>query len=207
MDESGDLGSDPNRKNSKYFVITLLYTKDRKQIESVVKKVNAGLRRHVKKLSGGVLHAYKEKPVTRRRLLKLLSRKDCQVMTIYLNKEKVYKRLQDEKHVLYNYVANILLDRIIAKKLIGRATEIILVAAKRETNKFLNRNFKDYLQKQVKDNHKLLIKIEIKTPSEEQSLQGVDFVSWAVFRKYEYSDASYYSLLKGIIIEESKLFS
>ena len=35
-----------------------------------------------------------------------------------INKKKVYTKLQDEKQVLYNYVTNILLDRIISKKLI-----------------------------------------------------------------------------------------
>lgn len=39
-------------------------------------------------------------------------------MTILLNKRKVYTRLQDEKVVLYNYVTNILLDRIFTKRLL-----------------------------------------------------------------------------------------
>jgi len=29
---------------------------------------------------------------------------DSPIMAIYLNKKKVYTKLQDEKHVLYNYV-------------------------------------------------------------------------------------------------------
>ncbi|PIP74591.1 MAG: hypothetical protein COW87_03165 [Candidatus Levybacteria bacterium CG22_combo_CG10-13_8_21_14_all_35_11] len=183
----------------------MLFSSDKKPLENIVKKIHKNLRKNVKKLSGGVLHAVKEKPITRKRLLKLLVGKEVVIMTIFLNKSKVYTHLQDEKHVLYNYVTNILLDRIMTKHL-GKDKEIILIAAKRETNKFLNLGFKDYLENQLKNKHKALITIEIKMPSEEKALQAVDFASWSIFRKYEHGDDSYYKLIKKIIIEESPLF-
>ncbi len=49
--------------------------------------------------------------------------------------------------------------------------------------------------------------VEIKVPSEEKSLQLVDFVSWSVFRKYEREDEAYYLVIKHLIKEESGLFS
>ena len=106
-------------------------------------------------------------------------------MTIYLNKNKVHTDLQDTKTVLYNFVTNILLDRIFTKKLIPVGEKIVLIASRRETNKFLNQNFKDYLKHKTNINHKLKISIEIKTPSEEKCLQIVDFVCWSIFQKYE----------------------
>jgi hypothetical protein len=36
-----------------------------------------------------VLHAVNEKPITRQRLLKRLTEKECTIMAIYLNKQKV----------------------------------------------------------------------------------------------------------------------
>lgn len=206
LDESGDLGFDPKKKNSKYFMVTILATLDKKPIEKVVKKIHVSLKKKVKRLSGGILHCYKEKPVTRKRLLKLLNTRDCVVLAIYLNKAKVYTKLREEKHVLYNYVTNILLDRIMTKKLIDQKLGIVLIAAKRETNKFLNENFKDYLNKQIESKHGLKIKIELKTPAQEKSLQAVDFASWAIFRKYERGDDSYYTLIKSRIVEENPLF-
>ena len=83
---------------------------------------------------------------------------------------------------------------------------ITLIAAQRETNKFLNENFKDYLSKQLNNNHKIDLKIKIATPAEEKALQVVDFASWAIFRKYEFGDDSYYNLVKVRIIEEAPLF-
>lgn len=103
MDESGDLGFNKNKRNSKYFIITFLICPDIKSIQKLVKTIHASLRKNIRKLSGGILHAYKEKPATRIRMLSRLSKKEIKVMTILLNKEKVYTRLQDEKHVLYNY--------------------------------------------------------------------------------------------------------
>lgn len=116
LDESGDLGFDVTKsRSSKYFVITLLFAQDKKPIEKIIKNVHANLKK-THKQKGGVLHCYHEKPVTRNRMLTKLSQKDIKVMTIYLNKQKVYTRLHEEVDVLYNYVTNLLLDRICTKK-------------------------------------------------------------------------------------------
>ena len=205
LDESGDLGFDPKKKNSKFFIVTIIFTSDKKPLEALVKKIHQNLRKKVKRLSGGVLHSVKEKPITRKRLLRDLSEKKISIMTICLNKSKVYTNLQNEKPVLYNYVTNILLDRIM-KKHLEENNEVMIVAAKRETNKFLNENFKNYLKEQVTAKHKKKIFIEIKTTAEEKSLQAVDFACWAIFRKYELNDDSYYNLIKTKIVEENPLF-
>jgi hypothetical protein len=206
LDESGDLGFNfSKKKTSKVFVVTCLFTENKRLIEKVVRKTHSELKKKYKKRLG-ILHATKEKPITRQRLLRRLSEKDCFIMTIYLNKTKVYTNLREEKAVLYNYVANILLDRIYTKKIVPIEKPIELIASKRETNKFLNENFKNYLSNQVKNRHKVPIKIIIKSPAEEKSLQAVDFVSWAIFRKYEYGDDSYYNIIKNKIIEENPLF-
>ena len=125
---------------------------------------------------------------------------------MYLNKSKVYTRLQDEKQVLYNYVTNILLDRIYSKKLIPVHEPIHLVASRRETNRFFNENFKKYLSSKVYPNQKLQMNVEIKSPSDEKCLQVVDFACWAIFRKYESGDDSYRKVIREKILEESGLF-
>jgi hypothetical protein len=206
MDESGDLGFDfTKKKTTKFFIITCLFTNNKRPIEKIVKKIHSDLKNKYKRRFGA-LHAVREKHITRQRLLKNISEKECFIMTIYLNKKKVYTRLQNEKVVLYNYVANILLDRIYSKKIIPLNQKIEFVASRKETNKFLNENFKNYLNVQVKNKHKSIIDIKIKSPAEEKSLQAVDFICWAIFRKYEYGDDYYYNLIKIKIIEENGLF-
>ena len=110
LDESGDLGFDFKKKGtSDFFVITFLFLdENKKSLEKIVKKTHSELNKKIKRIIG-VLHATNEKPITRQRLLKRLSKTDCSIMYIYLNKKEVFTRLQDEKDVLYNYITNILL--------------------------------------------------------------------------------------------------
>jgi len=207
LDESGDLGFNfKNKKTSKIFVITCLFSENKRPLEKIGKKTHLELRKKYKR-KFGILHAVKEKPITRQRLLKRTALKNCAIMTIYLKKDKVYTRLQEEKAVLYNYVANILLDRIYSKKIVPFDKRIELIASRRETNKFLNQNFRNYLNNQTRNHYNIDFSVSIKTPSEEKTLQVVDFVSWAIFRKYEYGDDSYYNLIKDKIKEENPLFS
>lgn len=207
LDESGDLGFDFTKdKTTKYFIITCLFADNKRPIEKVVRKVHRTLRRtHIRK-SGGIIHAYREDDVTRQRTLKWLNEKECIAMAIYLNKSKVYTTLQEEQTILYNYVTNILLDRIFSRNYI-KTDSVQLVASKRETNKFLNENFTNYVTKQINKNNGSKVQVVIKTPHQEKGLQAVDFISWAIFRKYEYGDDSYYNLIKESIVEENALFN
>lgn len=206
LDESGDLGFDLSKgKTSKFFVITFLFCDSKKPIEKCVRSVH-GILRQTHKNVRSWLHAYEQKPSTRMWLLKKISEKDCSIMVIYLNKKRVYTKMKEEKPVLYNYVTNILLDRIFSRKLVSEGPNICLVASRRETNKFLNQNFKDYLENQASLNHGVTLKVEIKTSAEEKALQAVDFISWAIFRKYEYGDDSYSNIIRTKIVEENPLF-
>ena len=127
-------------------------------------------------------------------------------MVVYLDKQRVLAKLQDEKVILYNYIANILLDRVYTKRFISPDGPIELIASRRETNRFLNENFKDYLRNTFRYKHKGITRISIKTPEEEKGLQVVDFVSWAIFRKYEKGDKSYYDIIHEQIIEENPFY-
>jgi len=208
LDESGDLGFDfSKKKTSQYFVVTFLFAKDKRTLEKIVKKIFQGFDKLQFKHHSGVLHAFRETPKTRQKFLGMFhERKAADIITIYLNKKKVYTRLKDEKQVLYNYVTNILLDRVCEKKLIPIAEKITLIASRRETNKFLNENFCQYLKGQVKGNHELDIEIEIKSPAAEKCLQAADMISWSIFRKYEHDDEGYYQIIKENIVEENPLF-
>lgn len=59
-----------------------------------------------------------------------------------------------------------------------------------------------FVSKKIRNRFEILIK-----PSHtEKCLQAVDFISWAIFRKYEQSDYEYYEIIKNKIIGESLLF-
>ena len=207
LDESGDLGFNLKKKgSSKYFVITLLFTQNRRAIEKIVKNTFLSLPKKVQQKHPGCLHAVKEKKATRIKLLQLLAKQEISIITITLNKKKVYTRLHDEGHLLYNYVTNILLDRIYSKKVIPVNSDIHLIASQRETNKFLNSNFKNYLESQVFSSHKYAISIEIKPSHSDKCLQAVDFACWAIFRSIEHEDQEYKKIIDTKIVQQSSLF-
>ncbi len=207
MDESACLGFDFTKpKTSKNFIVTFLFIENDNILNKIVSKTFKSIPDKKRKTHAGTLHCNKEDNKTRTKLFSLLKDKDISIMVISLNKKRVYTDLKNEKTILYNYVTNILLDRIFTKKLISNKNKINLIASRRETNKFLNVNFKNYLENQISNNHKIKIEISIKTPASVKGLQVVDFVSWAIFRKYEHQDDHFYNMIKSLVIEENPLF-
>lgn len=203
LDESGDLGF--KKTSSKWFLFTIVLTNNHKKIEKVIKNIRKGLK---KKYKLKELHAYHANGITRHRMLKKLSElDDLKVLCIVLNKKKVYVDLQNQKNYLYNFTANILLDRLHNRNLIETDEPISLYIDKKDTNKFIRENFEKYLKDNlVKRGNSGKIEIKIKPSHAERCLQAVDFVSWAIFRKYERGDYEYYEDIKNKIIEERLLF-
>ncbi|OGU11102.1 MAG: hypothetical protein A2X61_00315 [Ignavibacteria bacterium GWB2_35_12] len=207
LDESGDLGLDLSKqRTTQFFLVTIMFVKDKRKIEKIVKKVHYGIQKKYKKFRS-ILHANSEKAETKKLLLSMISKTNTSVMTIFLNKRKVYTKLKKERDVLYNFVVNRLLDIVYRKNLIPVEEEVTLIASRKETNKFLNMNFRNYLLNKLNSKYKLKLKIEIKTPHEDKCLQAVDFISWSIFRKYEYEDDSYYDIIRDNIVEESPIYS
>lgn len=205
LDESGCLGFDFSKsKTSRYFLVTMLLLPQHRTAEKCIKRSIGGL--HKSGIPLNTIHAYKEKPKTKKAILECLVKKECKIMTILLDKKAVFTDLKNEKVVLYNYVVNILLDRILKKKLLGEVSTVTVVASRKETSRFLNDNFKHYLESQVIQNHGIPLKVFIKKSSEEKSLQAVDVVSWSIFRKYEHNDDTYYKIIKEQIVEENGLY-
>ncbi|MEK7653346.1 MAG: DUF3800 domain-containing protein [Patescibacteria group bacterium] len=203
LDESGDLGF--SERSSRWFIITIVLTNNHRIVEKCVKKVHRGLKKKYKKV--GELHAYDSNPTTRKRVLRKLSEvSDLQIYCLILNKSKVYVDLRNQKSYLYNYTANILLDRLYNKKNFKNNDQVLICIDQRETNKFLKKNFEDYLTTGLSKRGNDGFKIRIKPSHTEKCLQAVDFISWAIFRKYELNDYEYYKIIKDKIIGESPLF-
>jgi hypothetical protein len=207
FDESGDLGFDKQKsKSSKYFVITCLISSDSGAVNKIIKKAFRKIKNNKRKSisnRGQSLHANKESIRIKTFVLDLISKeKDSfTIASLILNKKDVYTKLHNKKHELYNYLSNILLDRILQNKLINLNEPIALVASRRETNQYLNQRFHQYLVNNIKNNHGIPIDIEIKPHTKDTGLQVVDFIAWSVFRKYEYNDSMYFNIIKDNVIK------
>lgn len=203
LDESGDLGF--SERSSRWFILTIVFTNNHRRVEKCVKRVHKGLKKKYKKVKE--LHAYHADSVTRKRVLRFLAEvDDLKVLCIVLNKKKVYTDLKNQKVYLYNYTANILLDRMHNKNILNDGEPVYIYIDQRETNKFLKKNFEDYLRNNLMNKSNNHFDILIKPSHTEKCLQAVDFISWSIFRKYEQGDYEYYEVIKDKIIEENLLF-
>lgn len=153
------------------------------------------------------MHAYHSDAMTKKRILRSMAElDDLNILCIVLNKKKVYIDLRKQKNYLYNYAVNILLDRLHNKKVVKNNDKISIYIDQRETNKFLKKNFEDYLRDNLMKRGNNNFEIRIRPSHAEKCLQAVDFISWAIFRKYEKGDYEFYELIKRKIIEENLLF-
>ena len=204
LDESGDLGF--SKGSSNWFLFTLVVVENPRKIEKIIKKIRKTLnKKHKKNFSE--LHAYHCDDITRTRVLKSISELDdiCVVTTI-LNKKKVHVDLRNQKNYLYNFTANIILDRLINKKIIKDEENIFLVVDKKDTKKNLKENFISYITKAMKEKRNGDFKMTLSASYIEKGLQAVDFISWAIFRKYERGDFEFYEIIKDKIVDERLLF-
>jgi hypothetical protein len=203
LDESGDLGF--SERSSKWFLFTLVVIDDPRKLEKIIKKVRKSLKKKYKRIFSE-LHAYHCDDIIRTRVLRALSGIDISVVTTVLNKEKVYVDLQNQKNYLYNFTANIILDRLINTKIIDGNTQISLVVDKKDTKKNLRENFISYITEAMKERRSGGFEMSLSTSHDEKGLQAVDFISWAIFRKYERGDFKFYEIIKDKIIDERLLF-
>ena len=203
MDESGDLGFDITKwRTSKFFVITFLITKDEKTPNIIMKKSFNWMKHKKIKIKWWVFHAFSHLESTIQKVLNIAIEYDISIMTLVLDKRKVYSYTNSEKHVLYNIIVNKLLDAVINKNLVSDKDEIIhFIASRRETSKTLNEQFVNYLKNKHKDQPNIIF--EIKTPHQSKGLQLVDTISFSIYKKYENSNSNFYEIFeKKIKIED-----
>lgn len=203
LDESGDLGF--KKGSSKWFLFTLVVVDDARKLERIIKKVRKSLnKKH--KVSLPELHAYHCDDITRTRVLRSLAEEDISIVTTVLNKNKVYVDLQNQKNYLYNFTANIILDRLIHTKIINDDSNISLVVDRKDTKKHLRDNFISYITEAMKARRGGGFNMSLAASHDEKGLQAVDFISWAIFRKYEKGEYQFYEIIKEKIIDERLLF-
>ena len=206
LDESGDLGFNLDKPGtSRYFVVTLLLCEDTRIVDKIVKKVLRGFSKTDMKHHHGVLHARDDDPSTRRKLLALVAVEDVSVLVVRLDKRQVFTPLE-EKHVLYNYVVNILLSRLVSRGVVRPDETIQVIASQRETSRSLNDSFVAYLTARSAERRGPGLTVEIMPARSVKGLQVVDCLSWSFFRKYELGDSTYADIVAEKVIDESSIY-
>ena len=201
-DESGCLGFDFSKKGTKkHLLITFLISNECRPIISLIKKVVNSLPKKQLRKNNSYLHSNYEKPTTRKRLLRGLAEFDVKIVTMRLDKQKIV--LSGNPNELYSSMFVALINRLYADGILKKSDSIEFVASRRNTSKKLNDDFSASIEFGTKDisfNH------YITAPSDDKCLQAVDFISWALWQKYENNNESYSEIIADKIIKEYVMY-
>ena len=127
---------------------------------------------------------------------------NSEIFVIILEKSKVYEYLKNKKNKLYNYISNLILNECSLED-----NHVSLVVDKSKTNRSLREDFDNYIRRNINqknDNCKLKIKHE--NSQKEGCLQVLDFISWAIFRNYEFKDSRFMNIIKDKIVIKKEVF-
>ncbi len=184
VDESGDLGA----LGTGYFIIVAVQVKDDRALGRVIKRVRE--RKLGKKLvEVPEIKANLSPSTVRKAVLEKVAKLDCKIYALAVDKKRVVPQLMSAPNKLYNWLC-----RLLCQQIQGQG-EMRIVMDKKYNNKLLREGFNNYLVRQLSFRG---IKASV-THLESQScqqLQAVDFVAWAVNRKFSHGDSAYYEIIR-----------
>ncbi|MFA6022735.1 MAG: DUF3800 domain-containing protein [Candidatus Pacearchaeota archaeon] len=202
LDESGELGF-KSSYSSKYFIITLLSCDEGEiySLRRIIKKVRQKIiKKKIKKYPE--IKGNNSSDKIRKEVLERFVKTNSEVFAIILDKSKVYEYLKGKKDKLYNYISNLILTECSLED-----NSICLVVDKSKTNRSLREDFDNYIRRNLNEKNqscKLLIKHE--NSQSEGCLQVLDFISWSIFRNYEYKDPRFMNIIKDKIVTKKEIF-
>ncbi len=195
IDESGDLG----KSGSKYFSIVALSTREVADLERVIKRVRR--RKLSKKLRAqSEIKAYNSDDYIRRYVLGRISRLNCSISVVAIPKAKVREDLFPEKEALYNYLCGVLFDHITLN-----VDRVSITIDRKSNNRLLREDFNQYILRKIQGKGVAIqVTIQHLESHASHALQAVDFVAWAMNRKFSYDDPRFYNIIKSKIENTGK---
>lgn len=208
IDESGELGL--SEGSSEFFLITALCTENLKALEKRIwkekaKLINAGWPKDIE-IKGTSVWGSKHNP----KIPKPISDRREDIMTEMLTSicsgpNKIHYSIAKKKHlsshimkaeygIAYNYLCGTLLCRAYARHFAG-PLEIVVDQRSKETHSKMK--FDGYLETRLVGDcqHEKDLTISHAESHDIAGLQAVDFLSWALFRKYEKKEPKFANLI------------
>ena len=209
VDEAGDM--DFSSKGSTHYMFSFLIKKRPFNLHEYISSYRYSLlERNLDPLNGKKLdieafHAHKDNKYVKNELFNIISTFDVNSVKIYsyiLEKPKVAPEKRKEKEWFYidnlSYSIQRLLDKLnIDKNFIIITDRLPVHKNKNKQIGALKKGIKEYLK-----NKQLNIRYDIfhHCSASSSNLQIVDYVSWAIFRKFEHKDDSYYKRIEKYLI-------
>jgi hypothetical protein len=196
FDESGDLGFNISKPStSRYFYVVFLVCDNYRPIEKVIKNAILSLPKSRRGNFYGYLHAVDEFNKTIYKVLLALSKKDIQIHALRVDKSKHIARYVNEKHdTLYIRFVTELIKKINFTDLGGLRFTLSRMFIKKTQNEKLIEKVRTAVSS-------CDVNVEVKRSMDDKCLQAVDFVAWAVNRKYELGDDELYELIAEKVVK------
>jgi len=211
VDEAGDM--DFSSKGSKYYMFNFLVKKRPFGLHEHISNYRYSLlernleHKNVKRLDIEAFHAHNDNKYIKEAMFNIISTFNPDTVKVYsyiLEKPKVLPEKRKEKERFYidnlSYAIGRLLNRI------GINSPFIIITDRLPIQKnrskqigALKKGIKLYLQEK---GLKFRYDIFHHCSASSANLQIIDYISWAVFRKYEHGQENYYEKIKQYIIDE-----
>lgn len=215
VDESGDV--DFSQKGSKYYMFSFLVKKRPFKLHETIASYryallerNLKLEKNEKRLDIERFHACEDNNFVRERIFNLISSFEKGTIRSYsyiLEKPKVNPEKTSDKASFYSENLKYAITRLLDK--IGIDKDFIIItdnlAVKKDKNKqigAIKSGIKEYLR-----SNKINVRYDIFHHSSASSvnLQIVDYINWAIFRKYEKDDTRFYEKISKYILDEEDM--
>jgi hypothetical protein len=211
VDEAGDM--DFSIHGSKYYMFNFLVKQRPFRVHekianyrySLLEKNLKGV--HGRRLDIEYFHAHNDNKYIKDELFNTISTFDKSRVKVYsyiLEKPKVNPQKRKEKEHFYIDNLNYSIQRLLAKLQIDKNFIIITDRLPVQKNKkkqvgALKKGIKEYIRSR---NLALRYDIFHHASASSANLQIVDYISWAIFRKYERGEDRYYNQVKAYVLDE-----
>lgn len=211
VDEAGDM--DFSHRGSKHYMFNFLVKTRPFQLHEYIASyryelLERNLDPFVKEtLDIEAFHACEDNRYIRQRMFEIIStftQEAVQVYSYILEKPKVHPDKRRERSVFYvdnlMFAITKLLDKIrIDRNFIIVTDRLPVLANKNAQIKALKKGIKAYLKSNGKN---LRYSIHHHCSASSSNLQIIDYIGWAINRKYEHNDSSYYEMIRQYLLEE-----
>jgi len=196
FDESGNLGPD-----GRYFVIACVDTMECKSLHNLMKNK---LKKAKKKFPEVNIHDHEIKaaeahPCIKHHILESIATKNLTVSYIAVDIPHVEPSLFRDKNILYNYIAKLLIDKIVTAK--DKGSKINIICDSKTTKVASANSFKDYIITHLnyERGHNLDLNIMLKDSNAGDAyvIQAADYVANAIYTNYEYGVDLYQRQIEG----------
>ena len=188
IDESGDLG----RFGTRFFVMVAVEVADPAPLSRIMKRLRERkLKKSVRTIPE--LKAAKTPPPIRKLVLELIAKVDCKIRAVIVEKAKTPDSALTNQNRIYNALCGMLCHDL--------EGSVHIVIDKKYTEAASRRELDEYL-KTVLNTRGIDATVQHAESHSSTPLQAVDFVAWAIKRKYSHGEDQYYKIIGCKIVEE-----